>query len=170
MLCAVLRVVGDNRIPRVCVLLAGIDEARHVAIPVVDHLGVARQSTVLVGTLCVVENCTQLGPEARMPLSTCRACQQVICSSCVASAGTAISRSETGRCAVARTLLPAHAAVVEVLSRVAQFKVVVVNDVEGATSDERARLAIDKGVVVYVPTRQLVVQVNSLQSDTLNAR
>jgi hypothetical protein len=31
-------------------------------------------------------------------------------------------------------------------------------------------LAIDKGVVVYVPTGQLVVQVNSLQSDTLNAR
>jgi hypothetical protein len=57
-----------------------------------------------------------------------------------------------------------------VLSRVAQFVVVVVNDVEGATSDERARLAIDKGVVVYVPTGQLVVQVNSLQSDTLNAR
>jgi hypothetical protein len=50
-----------------------------------------------------------------------------------------------------------------VLSRVAQFKVVVVNDVEGATSDERARLAIDEGVVVYVPTGQLVVQVNSLQ-------
>lgn len=49
------------------------------------------------------------------------------------------------------------------LSRVAQFKVVVVNDVEGATSDERARLAIDEGVVVYVPTGQLVVQVNSLQ-------